>query len=187
MQADAGFIENVKNASQTRADLRREPYPLRFPARKRAAFAIQCEIPEPHFHEKLQARANLANNVCCDGLLLLGEVETANESQRIFHVLLAELMDVQFAVQLAVSSLGRGGVGLDCDSKDFRFEPCAAAYFACLASHECSNPISRELTLGFLIKPPHLGYESFEWFCDFLFTVVAKLHFNWLVIRAEVK
>ena len=86
MQTDAGFIENVKNASQTGADLCREPYPLRFAAGKRAALAIQCEIAEPDLDEKLQARANLADNVCYDGLLLLGQVETANESQRVFHV-----------------------------------------------------------------------------------------------------
>ena len=110
MQTDAGFIENVENASQTGADLRREPYPLRFAAGKRAALAIQCEIAEPDLDEKLQARANFANNVCYDGLLLLGQVETANESQRVFHGLLAELMDVQFAACLpAVASAEAGG------------------------------------------------------------------------------
>ena len=109
MQTDAGFIENVENASQTGADLCREAYPLRFAAGKRAALAIQCEIAEPDLDEKLQARANLADNVCYDGLLLLGQVETANESQRVFHVLLAELMDIQFAVSLpAVASAEAG-------------------------------------------------------------------------------
>ena len=58
---------------------------------------FKCEIAEPDLDEKLQARVNLADNVCYDGLLLLGQVEIANESQRVFHVLLAELMDVQFA------------------------------------------------------------------------------------------
>src|SRR5215467_7200027 len=86
-------------------------------------------------------------------------------------------MDVQFA---AISSL-------DCDTKDFRFESCAAANLACLASHECSNAIARELALGLLIKPLHLGHESFERFCDFLLAVAAKLHFNRLAISAEVK
>ena len=76
---------------------------------------------------------------------------------------------------------------LDCDRKDFRFESCAAADLACLASHECSNAIARELALGLLIKPLHLGHESLERFCDFLFAVAAKLHFNRLAIRAEVK
>src|SRR5215472_7577335 len=108
MQTDAGFIEDVENARQTGADLCCEPYPLRFATGKSAAFAIQCEIAQPYFHEKLQARANLADNVCYDGLLRLGQVEIANKSQRVFHGLLAELMDVQFAAVLL----------LNCDGKD---------------------------------------------------------------------
>src|SRR4029077_10521303 len=97
MQADAWFIENVENTSQTGADLCGESYPLRFTAGKRAALAIQCQVAKPDLHKKLQTRANLADNVCHDGLLLLGQVEIPNESQRVFHVLLAELMDIQFA------------------------------------------------------------------------------------------
>src|SRR4029077_10747979 len=193
MQTDARFIENVENASQSGADLCREAYPLRFAAGKRAALAIQCEIAESDLDEKLQAQANLADNVCYDGLLLLGQVEITNESQRIFHVLLAELMDVQFTVQLADRSLGGGGSGLDCDRKDFGFESCAATDLACLACHECSNAIARELALGLLIKSLHLGHESFERFCSFLFAacsrfigVAAELHFNRLAICAEV-
>src|ERR1700758_5100577 len=177
MQTDTGFIEKVENPSQTGADLCCETYPLRFTARKRAALAIQCEIAEPDFHEKLQARANLANDICHDRLLLFGEVETADEPQRVFHGLLAELMDVQFA---AVP-------GLDCDSKDFWFESCAATDLACLARHECSNSIPREFAFGVLIKPLHLGHESLKRFYGFLFAVAAKLHFNRLAIRAEVK
>src|SRR5262245_880846 len=100
-------------------------------------------------------------------------------------------MDVQFSNLLACRSFGGGGSGLDCNSKDFRFESCTVANLACLASHECSNAISRELAFGLLIKPLHLRHESLEWSCDFLFTacsrfigVAAKLHFNRLAIRA---
>ena len=94
MQTDAGFIENVENTGQTGADLRREPYALRFAAGKRAALTILCEIAEPNFGEELQTGLNLADNVCYDGLLLLRQVESANKLQRVFHGLLAELMDV---------------------------------------------------------------------------------------------
>src|SRR5262245_29989623 len=187
MQTDAGLIKNVENASQTRADLCREPYPLRFATRKRAALAIQCEIAKPDLQKKFQARANFANNICYDGLLLFGQIETCNESQRTFHRLLTELMDVQFAAVRARRSLGGGGSGLDCDSKDFRFESRAAADLARLPTHECANAIPRELAFGLLIKPLHLRYQSLERFCNLLFAVAAKLHFNRLAIRAEVK
>src|SRR5215472_13297241 len=174
MQTDAGFIKNVENAGQSGADLCREPYALGFAAGQRAALAIQREIAEPNFQEKLQARANLADNICCDGLLLLAQVETANESQRVFNGLLAELMNVQFAGVLARRSLGGGRSGLDCDSKDFRFESCAAADLACLAGHERPNAVPRELALGLLIKALHLRHESLERFCNFLFAIAAK-------------
>src|SRR6476659_1648878 len=121
MQTDARFIENVENASQTGANLRRESYPLRFATGKRAALAIQGEIAKPDLHQKLQAGTNLADNVCCNRLLLIGQVEIRNESQRIFHVLLAELMDIQFAVQSSRTGLSAGESGLDCDRKDFGF------------------------------------------------------------------
>src|SRR5215217_4351432 len=103
-------------------------------------------------------------------------------------------MDVQSAALRACGSLGRVKSGFDCDSKDFRFESCAAADLACFASHECSNAVPREFALGLLIKPLHLRHESLERFCNFLFTacsrfigVAAKLHFDRLAVCAEVK
>src|SRR5258708_16290152 len=140
MQPDARFIENVENASQTGADLCGESYPLRFAAGKRAALAIQCQIAKPDLHKKLQPRANLADHVCHDRLLLFGQVEIGNELQRVFHVLLAELMDIQFAAVLARRSLGGGGAGLDCDPKDFLFDPCPPADLAYLPCHKSSDP-----------------------------------------------
>ena len=40
VQPDAGLIENIKNAGQTRTDLRGQSDALRFAAGKRAALAI---------------------------------------------------------------------------------------------------------------------------------------------------
>src|SRR5262245_26046134 len=96
-------------------------------------------------------------------------------------------MDVQFAAFLASCILSAAKAGSDRDSKDFRFEPCAAADITCLSSHECANAIPRELAFGLLIKALHLGNESLEGLCYFLFTVAPKLHFNRLAIGAEVK
>src|SRR3954468_614574 len=95
-------------------------------------------------------------------------------------------MDIQFAAVPARGSLGGGGSGLDCDRKYFRFESCAATDLACLATHERSNPITCEFALGLVIKPLHLGHESLERFCSFLFAVAAEPHLNRLAIGAEV-
>ena len=82
MQADARLIENVKDAGQSRADLRREPDALRFAAGKRAAFAIEREIAEPDLDEKLQARFNFAHDVGDDHSLLLGQLQLPDVAAR---------------------------------------------------------------------------------------------------------
>ena len=56
MQSDAWFIEDIKNAGQTGADLRGQPNALRFAAGKRAALAIEREIAEPDFEQKFPSR-----------------------------------------------------------------------------------------------------------------------------------
>ena len=54
VQPDRGLVEDVEHADQPAADLRREPDPLRFPARQRRCRAIESEVVEPHIHEKAQ-------------------------------------------------------------------------------------------------------------------------------------
>ena len=56
MQSNAWFIENVKDSREPGADLGRQSNSLRFTPGKRAALAIEREIAEPNFDEKLQAR-----------------------------------------------------------------------------------------------------------------------------------
>ena len=55
MEADAGFVQDIENADQPGADLRRQPDALRFAAAQRSAFAVQGQIAEPHIFEKSQA------------------------------------------------------------------------------------------------------------------------------------
>src|SRR5215475_12774827 len=122
MQTDARFIENVENTSQPGTDLCREPYPLCFAAGKCPALAIQCEISEADFGEKLQTRLNLADNFSYDRLLLLGQVEAAIEVLRLFNVLLGDLVYYDQAPTHVRRGHGGAGSGLDRNSKDFRFE-----------------------------------------------------------------
>ncbi len=75
MQPDAWFVENIKNAGQARTDLRGEPDPLRFAARKCPALAIEREIIQPHLHEKLQARIDLPDHLGNDVPLLVTQRE----------------------------------------------------------------------------------------------------------------
>src|SRR6266568_1736174 len=53
METDAGFIKNVENAAQARADLRGQTDALRFAAGKRGGGAVQAEVAESHGEKKL--------------------------------------------------------------------------------------------------------------------------------------
>src|SRR6476660_8618947 len=58
VQADARFVENIKHAGQTGADLRGEPDALTFAAGQRARGAREGEIVEPDIHQKLEPLAD---------------------------------------------------------------------------------------------------------------------------------
>ena len=73
----------------------------------------------------------------------------------------------------------------DCDRKNFRFEPRAAAGLARFARHERSDPVPGEFALRLLVKSLHLWHQSFE--RAFLFAVAAETHFNWHAVGAEVE
>src|SRR6266699_4501058 len=52
MQADGGFVQNIKNAAQIRAELRRQSNPLRFTTAQCFRRATEREVTEPDvFHE----------------------------------------------------------------------------------------------------------------------------------------
>src|SRR5438067_10130359 len=97
MQSDAGLIENIKNASQTRTNLGGQSDSLRFAAGKRAALAIEREIIEPDLHEKLQTRIDLSNDIRHDVALLFREVEPPDVVRGRVDRQLAKLVNVQFA------------------------------------------------------------------------------------------
>ncbi len=94
MQTDARLIEHIKNAGQTRTDLRREPDPLRFAAGKRAALAVQGQIVEAHLDEKLQPRLDLAQDVGNDLALLLRQFQPRDELCRGLDRQFRELVNV---------------------------------------------------------------------------------------------
>ena len=55
VQPDRRLVEDVEHADELRADLRREPQPLRLAARQRRGRLAQAKIPEPHVLQDAQA------------------------------------------------------------------------------------------------------------------------------------
>ena len=141
MQANAWFIQNVKDSREPGADLGCQPDSLRFTAGKRTALPIECEISETNLDEKLQAGLNFAHNITDDGPLLRSQLQSRNKAGGGFGCQLAKLMNVQ----LARAPIFYG------DGQDFRFEPCTVAYFASFVRHECSNAVASKFALSLLV------------------------------------
>ena len=62
VEADRGLVEDVHDADQVRADLGREPDPLRLAARQRAGAAAQREVADADVLEEGEALGDLAHD-----------------------------------------------------------------------------------------------------------------------------
>ena len=59
VQADRGLVEDVEHADELRADLGREPDPLRLAARERRGGAVELQVADADVVEEGEARADL--------------------------------------------------------------------------------------------------------------------------------
>ena len=75
MQADRRLVEHIEHAGEPTADLRCQPNPLQLAAGEAAGRPGQVEIVEPNIDEKLDAAAELPQEVGGDRPLLLGEAD----------------------------------------------------------------------------------------------------------------
>src|SRR6266567_5442682 len=74
VETDAGFIKNVENAAQARADLRGQTDALRFTAGKRGGGAIQAEVAESHGEKEIDALGDFFERPRGDFFLALREL-----------------------------------------------------------------------------------------------------------------
>ena len=71
VQADAGLVQNIEHAHQTRANLRCQPDALCLAAGKRPGRTGEGEVPEPHIHQEVQPGVQLLEHPVGHSLLLL--------------------------------------------------------------------------------------------------------------------
>ena len=79
MQADGGLVEDVANAAQVGAQLRREPDALRFAAGERGRGAVERQVREPDLAQESEAARELGDDVPSDLRLSSLEAEIAEE------------------------------------------------------------------------------------------------------------
>src|SRR5215469_8384587 len=93
MKADGRLVEDVERAHQMRTERCRQLDALRFSAGKSGSEAVEREIVQADFIEKLQARANLFQNLVSDFYLRFGKLQSRKEGSRFFDRELANLGD----------------------------------------------------------------------------------------------
>ena len=93
MQADGRLVEDVADAAQVGAELRREPDALRLAARERRRAAIEREVSQAHLLEESQPRDELGEDVARDLLLAPGDRQLLEEAVRLRDRLRAHVGD----------------------------------------------------------------------------------------------
>ncbi len=94
VQADRGLVEDVENADELRADLRRQAQPLRLAARERRGSPVELEVADTDVVEEGQPLADLLDDPGADQLLGLGQLEPVQELDRACDRELRQLVDV---------------------------------------------------------------------------------------------
>ena len=80
VQPDRRLVEDVEDADELRADLGREPKPLRLAARERLRGAVELEIADTDIGQERQPLADLLHDPVSDQLLRRGQVELVEEA-----------------------------------------------------------------------------------------------------------
>ena len=82
VEADRGLVEDVEDADQARADLGREPDPLRLAAREGPRRARQVQVADADVLEEGEPLVDLPDQQPRDRLLGLGQLQLLDPLQR---------------------------------------------------------------------------------------------------------
>ena len=82
MQSDRRFVEDVEDAAQIRAELRRQPDALRFAAAQRLGRTAEREITEPDVLHELEPLLNLRNQIGGDRFLVAAKAQLCRSTAR---------------------------------------------------------------------------------------------------------
>ena len=97
VQPDRRLVEDVEDADELRADLRREPQALCLAARERCRRAVELQVADADVGEEREPLPDLLDDAVPDQLLGLRELEAVEELDRPRDRHLRELVDVAAA------------------------------------------------------------------------------------------
>src|SRR5205085_3826380 len=136
VEADRGLVEDVEDADELAADLRREPEPLRLAPREGRRRAVELEVADAYVVQEGQALADLLDDPGTDQLLGLGQVKRVEELDRAGDRHPRELVDVSVA---------------DGDGQHLGLEPRAVADRAGTEAHVLLDPLAHLARVRFAV------------------------------------
>ena len=101
MEPNARLVQDVNDPHQARANLGRQPNPLRLAAAERLGRAIEREVAEPDIVEEAELRVELLEHLVRDRPVVLAEMDRSPERQRLLDRHRADLRDALAVGRLA--------------------------------------------------------------------------------------
>ena len=147
VQSDGRLVEDIEDAHQARADLRRQTDALRFAAGERRARARERQVFESYRAQEAEAVFDLLQNALADAHLLLRERELIHKVERVDHGFFAIVTDAKSA---------------DRDGEGFAPQSLAAATGAGALAHAALELFAHAVALRFLIAALQVGDHALK-------------------------
>ena len=147
VQADRRLVEDVEHADQRRADLRRQPDPLRLAARERRRGALHREVADADVVQEAQPLLDLAQDQPRDRPVGVRQLERRDPRQRPLRAHRRELVDPQ---------------PRDLHRPRLRPQPRALALRARPHRHVLLDLLPRPVGVGLLVAPLEVGDDPLE-------------------------
>ena len=147
VETDRRLVEDVEHADELRADLCREPQPLRLAARQRLCGTVELEIADADIGEERESLPDLLHDPVPDQLLGRSEVELVEEPQGAGDREPGERVDRQVA---------------DRDRQHCRLETRATAVRAGPEAHVLLDPLALLTRFGFAIAALEIANDALE-------------------------
>ena len=147
VEPDRGLVEDVEDADELRADLRREAEPLGLTPRQRLCGAVELEIADADIGEERESLADLLHDPVADQLLGRRQAEVVEEAERGFDGEAGELVD------RAVP---------DRDGQHRGLEPRAVALGAGPERHVLLDPLALLARIGLAVAPLEIPQDALE-------------------------
>ena len=147
VQADRRLVEDVEHAHQRRADLGRQPDPLRLAARQRGRRPLQRQVADPDVVEEPQPLVDLTQDQPRDLALGLGQLELRQPLDRPVRRHARELVDPELA---------------DLDRQRLGPQPRAVALRARPQRHVLLDLLARPVRVGLAVAPLEVAHDPLE-------------------------